>query len=77
MKERIGIVEELGTTASVYSSMSARRHIFAGVRKRVIVVDLSFLRVSLDAGTVSPSPVSIVYLQRSAGDSKLEDEDLK
>lgn len=69
MKERIGIVEELGTTASVYSSISARRPIFAGVRKRVIVVSLSSLRYSLGTGTASPSPVSIVCLRRSAGDA--------
>lgn len=37
MKERTGIVDEVGTTASVYSSMRARRPIFAGVKKRVMM----------------------------------------
>ena len=36
IKDRIGIVEEVGTIASVYSSTRAKRPIFEGVRKRVM-----------------------------------------
>lgn len=37
MKERIGSVEEVGTTDSVYSSMRTRSPSFEGVKKRVML----------------------------------------
>lgn len=45
MNDRIGTVEEVGTTESVYSSIRHRSPILAGVRYLAMVLDMVFVDV--------------------------------